>query len=425
MDRSTVAAAQCLIVLLLGAAPMAQPRAADPQLEALLKEAAERNPDVQAARREVHAARQRVEPAAALDDPMLEAGLVNVPVPSWSLNREDMTMKMIGVTQRLPYPGKRALRRGMAEKEAEAADNSVRELVNKVRRDVKAAYYDLALVDESERLTRKNLQVLEQFSSIAESRYGVGQASQADVLKAQTQRARMQEELIKLGRERPMLEAELARALGRAGSGPAVSPAPLRLQEASLDLAQLQAAARANRPQLLAQQSMIERNGKALDMARKDYYPDFDLRFSYGQRDNLEMMKREDMISFTVAINLPIWRGSKRAPRVAEAEAMREQASSLYQAKANETDAMLRQQVSAAEQSLKSARLYETALLPQAKLATDASLTAYRVGRVDFFTLLDSQMTVFNAETGYAASLASRSKALAEIELLTGRELFQ
>jgi cobalt-zinc-cadmium efflux system outer membrane protein len=425
MDRSTAAAAQFLIVLLLGGAAMAQPRATDPQLEALLKEAAERNPDVQAARRELQAARQRVEPAAALDDPMVEAGLLNVPVPSWSLNREDMTMKMIGVTQRLPYPGKRALRRGMAEKEAEAADSSVRELVNKVRRDVKAAYYDLALVEESERLTHRNLQVLEQFSSIAESRYGVGQASQADVLKAQTQRARMQEELIKLGRERPMLEAELARSLGRAGSGPAVSPAPLRLQEASLDLARLQAAARANRPQLLAQQSMIESKLKALDMARKEYYPDFDVRFSYGQRDNFEMMKREDMVSLTVAINLPIWRGSKRAPRVAEAEAMREQASSMYQAKANETDAMLRQQVSAAEQSLKSIRLYETALLPQAKLAADASLTAYRVGRVDFFSLLDSRMTVFNAETGYAASLAGRSKALAEIELLTGQELFQ
>ena len=58
---------------------------------------------------------------------------------------------------------------------------------------------------------------------------------------------------------------------------------------------------------------------------------------------------------------------------------------------------MLRQQVAAAEQSLKSVRLYETGLLPQARLTADASLAAYRVGRVDFFSLLDSRMTVFNA----------------------------
>ena len=401
-----------------------KPPARDVQLQTLLAEAAERNPDVQAARRELEAARHRVLPAAALDDPMLEAGVVNLPAQSLSFSREDMTMKMIGISQRLPYPGKRDLRRGVAEKEAEAAESSLHELVNRVRRDVKVAYYDLALVGETQRLTEKNLLVLEQFSSIAEARYGVGQTSQSDVLKAQTQRARMQEELIKLGRERPMVEAELARALGRAGAPPALTPVSLKLHEAKLDLDELRAAARAHRPQLLAQQSMIERSFKALEVARKDYYPDFDVRFSYGQRDNTDVMKREDMISFTVAINLPIWRDNKREPRVAEAEAMREQAATMYQARLNETDAMLRQQVAAAEQALKSARLYETAIVPQARLAADASLSAYRVGRVDFFTLLDSQMTVFNAETGYASAIAARNKALAEIEFLTGQETF-
>jgi len=396
----------------------------DAQLSALVSEALRNNPDIQAARRELEAARNRIAPAEALDDPMLEAGVVNVPVPSLSFSREDMTMKMLGLSQRLPYPGKRALRRGVAEREAEAAESSLQEAANKVRRDVKAAYYDLALVDESQRLTRKNLQVLEQFSAIAESRYSVGQASQADVLKARTQVARMQEELLKLGRERPTLAAELNRALGRAGAAPALDPAPLRLEEAALDLEQLRAAAIANRPLLLAQRSLIERNLKALEVARKEYYPDFDVRLQYGQRDNFQAMAREDMITFTVGINLPIWRGSKLAPRVSEAEAMRGQASSMYQAKLNETEAMLRQQVAAAEQSLRSARLYESAILPQARLTADASLASYRVGRVDFFTLLDSQMTVFNAEIGYAASLASRSKALAEIELQTGQQLF-
>ena len=103
---------------------------------------------------------------------------------------------------------------------------------------------------------------------------------------------------------------------------------------------------------------------------------------------------------------------------------MRDQASAMYQARLNELDAMLRQQVAAAEQTLKSVRLYETALLPQARLTAEASLSAYRVGRVDFFTLLDSRMTVFNAEVGYAASIAAYNKALAEVEFLTGVALF-
>ncbi len=411
-------------LMMLMALPAVGQDATDPQLAALLAEAAERNPDVQAARRETAAARSRMAPAGALDDPMLEVGVLNLPTPSFSFRREDMTMKMIGLTQRLPYPGKRALRRDLAEKDAEAVEQNLRELVNRVRRDVTVAYFDLGLTDESLRLAERNRRVLEQFLSIAEARYGVGQSTQADVLKAQTQVSKMLEELIKLGRERLMLEAELNRASGRGAAPHAVSPGPAHAREASLRLDELRTIARANRPQLLAQQRMMDRSMRALELARKDYYPDFDVRLSYGQRDNTQDMRREDMISFTVAINLPIWRESKREPRVAEAEAMRDQASAMYQARLNELDAMLRQQVAAAAQTLKSVRLYESALLPQARLTAEASLSAYRVGRVDFFTLLDSQMTVFNAEIGYAASLAAYNTALAEVEFLTGVALF-
>ena len=88
-----------------------------------------------------------------------------------------------------------------------------------MRRDVKVAYFELGFIDESLRLAESNRRVLEQYLSIAEARYGVGQGTQADVLKAQTQVSKMLEELIKLGRERPMLEAELNRAAGR-GAAP-------------------------------------------------------------------------------------------------------------------------------------------------------------------------------------------------------------
>lgn len=394
------------------------------QLQELLVEAARNNPDIQAARREFEAAQSRVSPAGALDDPMLEAGVVNLPAQSLSFRREDMTMKMIGLAQRLPYPGKRALRSDLAQKEADSVAANLQEVINRVNREVKVAYIDLSLVDESVRLVEKNKRILEQFLAIAEARYAVGQGTQADVLKAQTQLSRMIDELIKFGRERPMIEAELNRALGRVSAPRAVTTQPPRARQVALRLDDLREIARSNRPQLLAQQSMMDRNVKALDLARKDYYPDFDLRFSYGQRDNFEDMRREDMISFTVAINLPIWRAEKRDPRVAEAIAMRDQAARMYDARLNEINAMLRSQVVTAEQSLKSVRLYETGILPQARLAVEASLAAYKVNRVDFFTLLDNQMTVFNYETAYVANLASHNKALAEIEFLTGKTLF-
>jgi outer membrane protein TolC len=104
---------------------------------------------------------------------------------------------------------------------------------------------------------------------------------------------------------------------------------------------------------------------------------------------------------------------------------MHYQALDLYQAQSNELAAKLRQQVATVEQNLKSARLYQTTILPQARLTVESALVAYKVNQVDFLTLLDSQMTVFNYEISLVTAIASYNKALAEIDLLTGKAPYE
>ncbi len=392
-------------------------------LPGLLAEALEKNPEIQAAQQEREAARQRIAPAQALDDPMLEAGVINAPLASSPFNREDMTMKMIGLSQRLPFPGKRDLRKDVASKDAEAIEHGYQETVNRVVHDLKTAYFDLGLTLEMTKLVEKNKQTLEHFLQIAEARYQVGQGSQADVLKAQTQVSRMLDRLLGLAREQPVFEADLIRALGRNAKGVVPIPAPLQIHAVNLTLETLQQEALMQRPQLLALQSLIARNEKSVDLARRASYPDFDVRLSYGQRDNmLDGTRRDDMVSMTVAVNLPVWRGSKIEPRILESEALRDQVSSLYQAQTNEIAARLRQQIAMAEQSLKSVKLYQTAILPQARLTVESALAAYQVNRVDFLTLLDNQMTVFDYEANLITAMANYNKALAEIDLLVGKK---
>jgi outer membrane protein, heavy metal efflux system len=198
---------------------------------------------------------------------------------------------------------------------------------------------------------------------------------------------------------------------------PGLSPARLAVDE-------LAEAALRDRPQLLGLQTLIDRSQKALDLARRDYYPDFDLRLQYGQREkDIEGMPRTDLFTLTVAFNLPVWGATKIEPKIAEAQAMREQAISLLQGQQNELVARLRQQVATAEQSRESAKLYETGILPQARLALESALAAYRVNRVDFPMLLDSQMTVLGYEVNHAAAVVAYNKALAEIDQLTGRSV--
>ncbi|MBA4141836.1 MAG: TolC family protein [Nitrosospira sp.] len=391
-------------------------------LTTLIDEALRTNPEIQAALREREAASQRISPAAALDDPVLEAGVIYAPLVSSTFNREDMTMKMIGLSQRLPFPGKRGLRKDVAAEEAQGVGYGYEETVNRVVRDIKTAYFNLGLTLEVTRLVEKNKLILEEFLHLAEDHYTVGRGNQVDVLKAQTQVSRTMDELFRLARERRATEAELVRLLSRSPAIAIPIPELPQLREEPLNLESLRETALRQRPQLLALQSLAARNEKALELARKNYYPDFDVRMSYGQRDNmLDGTSRPDMVSLTVAVNLPVWRGNKLAPREAESLAMRDQALSLYQAQRDEVIAGLRQQVATAEQSLESARLYRTAILPQARLTVESALAAYRVDRVDFLTLLDSQTIVFNYEIGLVTAIASYNKTLAEIDLLIGK----
>lgn len=391
-------------------------------LATLITETLQNNPEIQASLREREAAQQRISPAEALDDPMLEAGVINAPLASSPFNREDMTMKMIGLSQRFPFPGKRGLRKEVASKDAEAVDYGYQETVNRVVRDLKIAYFDLRLTLEMTELVKKNKLILEDFTHLAVDHYTVGLGAQADAFKAQTQVSRMEDELLRLARERPVIEAELIRTLGRITHAAALMPAPLSLHEVSLNLESLRESAMAQRPQLLALQSLAARNKKAVDLANLGYYPDVDVRLSYGQRDKmLDNSSRPDMVSLTVAINLPVWRTNKIEPRIAESQALHYQALDLHQAQSNEIAARLRQQVATAEQNLKSARLYQTTILPQAKLTVESALEAYKVNRVDFLTLLDNQITVFNYEISLVTAIANYNKALAEIDLLIGK----
>jgi outer membrane protein TolC len=390
-------------------------------LATLIEEATQANPEIRAARREAEGAEQRIAPAGSLADPMLEVGVLNLPIDTFSFRQDDMTMKMIGLGQRLPYPGKRRLREEVAAEDAEATRHRAQETVNRTVRNVRTAYYALALNGTATRLTARNRDTLEQLLRIARAKYEIGQGNQADVLKGELQLSRMADEFIRLAREQREIAGELDAALGRPPGQRTIVPEPLELARTAAPATVVDHQALAVQPQLLGLQSRIARSQKVLDLAAKEYYPDFDVKFAYGQRDRTQDgMSRPDMILFTVGINLPVWRSTKLAPVVAEAEAMRGQALDLYDAQRNEILMQLHHQTAAMEQSLASARLYESTILPQARLAVQAALAAYRVNRLDFLNVLDSQMNVFNAEIAYATAVANYNKALAEIDFLTG-----
>ncbi|MGH7557646.1 MAG: TolC family protein [Gemmatimonadota bacterium] len=187
-------------------------------LPALIARARAANPEIRAMDESVAAARARATAAGALPDPMLGVGLVNALVSDPLSSEDFMTMRMVQVGQRMPYPGKLDLEREAAVWELAAAEAERERVEREVVASVERAYFELFFLDRSLDIVLDNRELLTDFVSVTEARYGVGLGAQQDVLKAQVEESRLGDELLVL-RERhsatlAALNALLARPSG-------------------------------------------------------------------------------------------------------------------------------------------------------------------------------------------------------------------
>ena len=391
------------------------------KLNDLIEEALDKNPDILAAKSKWEVFKERPPQAGSLDDPMVGLGIVNLPTDTFSFRQEDMTMKEISVTQRLPYPGKRGLRSEVAQKEAEAALSDYEEVKVKVSRDVKMAYYELFFVNKAIEVTEKNREILKLLNQIAETKYSVGEGIHTDVFKAQVELSKMIDELIMLNQNRRTLKSKLNTLLLRPPFAPLGDPGEVAYEKFSGDPEELVKAASERRPSLQSVKRMVERNKASLKLAERDYYPDFDIKLAYGQRDAGPAGGRPDMVSAMVGFNLPLWHKSKQGRKVAESQKDIQATNDQLTAMTNEIRFMMSEKLIDIERAEKQIELLKTGIIPQATLSLDSAIASYRVNKVDFITLLDTEMTLFKYETQYYRLLTDYRKSIAEIEAAVGK----
>ncbi len=402
--------------------PLALGQAAQPRLklDPLIEEALQNNPEILAALKKGEVFREKVPQSWALEDPMLGLGVVNLPT-NFSFRDEDMTMKEISISQKFPFPGKRPLMREMAEKEADAVSVEIDDRANRVIKEVKTAYFDLSHVYRAKEVTQRNKQIFETLSKIAETRYATGEGIQQDVLKAHVEISRMADDLIMLDQKRVALEAKLNSLLNRDGDVSMGEPEDLIFKRFAFTLDELQKMALDSNPTLKAMKTMIEAKEKAHGLARLDYYPDFTFKFAYGQRDNSPEMNRRDMLSGMVEMNIPLFIESKQSHKVAETLADIQTLQAQYRAMKNEVFYMIASMASMLQRTERQLELYRTGIIPQAGMQIKSALSAYTVNKIDFMTLLDSQMTLYRYELEYHEALTEYEKNLSSLEATVGK----
>jgi cobalt-zinc-cadmium efflux system outer membrane protein len=358
-------------------APSTEPSSVS--LEELVREALQKNPGVQSALLQVQALRHRIPQAKTLPDPTVSVGWAGNITPFSVQKGDPSSNRAVTASQSFPYPGKLGLRGEIADREAEAAWWDYEAARRKLVADVKSVYYDYFAAFKAVEITKKNKDLLQKLSSIAEARYRVGKGVQQDVLRSQTEISLLEQRLTVFEQQQQTAEARLNTLLFRDPDSPLPAPASFEPTGLVHSLDELYTLAREQDPGLQREQRMIERNQYAVNLAQKDYRPDFSVGYMYQQRPDLP-----DMHGFTVTANIPIFYKSKQREAVLE---QAEQLASSQRSKENRQTELLfavKQEYLLAKSSQQLFKLYSQAVVPQSSLALESSMASYQVGTVDF-----------------------------------------
>jgi len=408
------------IVILSVSGVLASGREHSRQLDALIAEALRNNPEILAAQKRYEAARQRPSQESTLPDPVLGVGYHSAgsPRPVAGLGAEPMANAGFSITQEFPAPGKLNLRGGIAAKEAEAEFQQYQAVQLNVIARLKQAYYRLYYTYAARDVLERNRDLLTRLLSVTEARYAVGKAAQQDVLKAQTQISILETRLVKLEQERNAAEAEINSLLNRRAGTPVPRPEEFTPIEFALNLEELYGSAREQSPVLRRGQKMIERSELALNLARKDYYPDYAVTAGYFNQGSMPAMY---MARVDVRIPLYFWR--KQRPGVTEQASNLVEARRSYESIDQNIRFRIKDDYLMAQASWKLMELYSKTVIPQAGLALESSLSSYETGNLDFLSVLTNFTTVLDYELNYYQELMSYYAALSRLEELTALRL--
>ena len=149
-----------------------------------------------------------------------------------------------------------------------------------------------------------------------------------------------------------------------------------------------------------------------------------DFGVSYGQRDDSDTDHRPDFVSAAVTINIPLWHETKERRKVSEKRAQQRQAEEQFNSLRNSIDYRLKELLSKIDMHNQDIELIKTGFIPQSTLSLESAMSGYRVNKVDFLTLINNQINLYNYRIDYYRAIADRENSITELEEAVGRRLF-
>jgi len=391
----------------------------------------ERNsPRISATRLLVRALQARVPAAKRLPDPQLQLGSMNRSLPGLA-PMPAIGMTQLQVMQMIPLGGKLALAGTVATAYADAANARADNVVWELRYEAATAFYEVYASEQQLDVARETLRLVEDIARTSESMYRVGQGRQADVLRANVAIAKMVQDTLRMRATRETMMARLDGLLDRDRNRDIARTARPRFADSIPTRAWLDSIATTSRPAIRAGLQSVRAADASASLARKEIVPDLQIGVQYGRAASTMVdvnggtaTKTDNMGSVMIGASIPIFARDRQHQMRNEAEAMKVMALAELEAMRAETRGKIGEALANLTRARELARLYRTTILPQAEATVSSARSSYRVGTVDFMTLLDDQLMVNQYRQDLIAMEADEGKAWAELEMLLGHELF-
>ncbi len=419
------------VILVMPAALAAQrpaPILDQPGLRDYVAEVFRRNRGYAAARTEVDAAGWRIAPAGALPDPVVSVGAMYAQLPDLDMREEGMSMFGIRLQQMLPSPGKQNAAAQVAREERGLADAEAAVLRATLAAKAAGAYFDVAYARSALLVWRTRLDLADQAVRAALSRYSTGAAPQAEALRAQVRRARVQEEGHSFAAAVEQAEAEADALRGGRGDGlqvpPLVGPDSTVLLAALSDSLPegelLRSVFEGASPTVALAKARVQRARAAVHALGIAARPDFMLMAEYAPR-----LGRDPFLTGMIGFSVPLWAFRKQGPAAHAARLDHRAAEEQYQDGLARLEAELRDRTARLRALQGRIREHREQVLPLAHAASASALASYAVGRVDLSTVLDAQDELFEAHLNVARLIAAYGKERAALSALLGEEWYR
>ncbi|GJQ64265.1 MAG: TolC family protein [Melioribacteraceae bacterium] len=397
----------------------------DATLNNLIEKAIEVSPKLEALKNKQLAAEAEVPQVSNLPDPMLTLGLANLPTNSFSFTQEPMTGKIVGLSQAVPFPGKLNAMGNVKSKNSEIIQQEIDDTINEIRMQVAKNYYDLANVRETIEVTLESKRLLESITQVVKTKYQVSKASQQNLIQVQAEITRIEDKLKKLeSKERTLISNINALILENSNAG--INTSKLKAIAAKkFTVNYLDSLAREYRPFLKGVKLREEQTVLMKDLAEYEFYPNFNLRIQYSQRDEIARTNTDlnDFLSFMVGISLPINYGGKKSAAVEEAELKRKMFESQYESARQMLFQKFGSSISSLQELEEREELIANGLLPQTEQTYYAAMSAYQVNEIDFINVLDAQNKLLQVEIELFNIRSEYYKEISNIEFLVGTDI--